>query len=105
MDHPLIQYDVKVPSKREAHRARAQFLALCWTMFMLGWTNGSTGPLLPRIQIYYDVSRRPIVLRYYPFDHFFDISIFQIGLGAASWIFVLQRTVSDFYGAHNTRMP
>ena len=54
---PLIQPDVKVvPSKQEMHVARAQFLTLCWTMFVMGWTNSSTGPLLPRIQIFYDVS-------------------------------------------------
>ena len=55
LDH-LIQPDVKVPSKEEANVARAQFLALCWTMFVMGWTNSSTGPLLPRIQFFYDVS-------------------------------------------------
>jgi hypothetical protein len=53
---PLIQRDVDVQSKQEAHVARAQFLALCWTLFVLGWTSSSTGPLLPRIQIFYDVS-------------------------------------------------
>jgi hypothetical protein len=53
---PLIQPGVKVPSKEEANVARAQFLALCWTMFVMGWTNSSTGPLLPRIQIFYNVS-------------------------------------------------
>ena len=53
----LIQCDAaKALSKQEAHVARAQFLALCWSMFLLGWTNSSTGPLLPRIQIFYDVS-------------------------------------------------
>ena len=53
---PLIQRDVDVPTKQEAHVARVQFLALCWTMFMIGWTSSSSGPLLPRIQIFYDVS-------------------------------------------------
>jgi hypothetical protein len=53
---PLLQNVVKVPSKQEANVARAQFLTLCWGMFVMGWTNSSTGPLLPRIQIYYDVS-------------------------------------------------
>ena len=52
---PLIQRDVKVPTKQEANVARAQFLALCWVMFVTGWTSSSTGPLLPRIQTFYDV--------------------------------------------------
>ena len=58
---PLIQHNAKVPTTKEARTARAQFLALCWSLFMIGWTDGSTGPLLPRIQKFYDVSR-PIVL-------------------------------------------
>ena len=33
-----------------------QFLALCLSLFVVGWTDGSTGPLLPRIQVFYDVS-------------------------------------------------
>ena len=53
---PLIQRDEKGPTKKEQHVARAQFLALCWALFVVGWTDGSTGPLLPRIQIFYDVS-------------------------------------------------
>ena len=53
---PLIQRDEKVPTKKEEGVARAQFLALCLALFVVGWTDGSTGPLLPRIQIFYDVS-------------------------------------------------
>ena len=53
---PLIQRDVKVLTKQEAQVARAQFLALCWSLFVMGWNDGSTGPLLPRIQIFYSVS-------------------------------------------------
>lgn len=34
---------------------RAQFLAICWALFLSGWTDGSTGPLLPRIQAVYKV--------------------------------------------------
>ena len=52
----LVQRDKKGLSKKEERVARAQFLALCWTLFVVGWTDGSTGPLLPRIRIFYDVS-------------------------------------------------
>jgi hypothetical protein len=45
-----------ISSKKEESVARAQFLALCWTLFVVGWTDGSTGALLPRIQNFYDVS-------------------------------------------------
>ena len=92
---PLIQHVVNVPSKQEANVARAQFLAICWSMFVAGWTNSSTGPLLPRIQLFYDVSSLswPLFL----LTIFQNISILQVGLGAASWLFVLLRTVSYIY--------
>jgi hypothetical protein len=64
---PLVQRDEKGPSKKEERVARAQFLALCFALFVVGWTDGSTGPLLPRIQIFYDVSW----VGPYPFDLFF----------------------------------
>ncbi|KAI0269986.1 MFS general substrate transporter [Gloeopeniophorella convolvens] len=36
-------------------KGRLQMTALCWTMFLLGWNDGSVGPLLPRIQQVYHV--------------------------------------------------
>ncbi|KAF8813139.1 MFS general substrate transporter [Phlegmacium glaucopus] len=33
--------------------SRIQFMTLCWTLFLAGWSDGSTGPLLPRIQEVY----------------------------------------------------
>ena len=35
--------------------AYVQFAALCWTLFLAGWNDGSTGPLLPRFRSVYDV--------------------------------------------------
>ncbi|KAI0087348.1 MFS general substrate transporter [Irpex rosettiformis] len=32
-----------------------QFAVLCWTLFLAGWNDGTTGPLLPRIQENYHV--------------------------------------------------
>ena len=34
------------------------FLPLCFSVFLNGWNDGTTGPLLPRIQSYYHVSSR-----------------------------------------------
>ena len=34
------------------------FVTLCFAMFLNGWNDGTTGPLLPRIQLYYNVSAR-----------------------------------------------
>ena len=37
-------------------RARVQYAVLCYTLFTVGWSDGTTGPLLPRIQNNYHVS-------------------------------------------------
>jgi len=47
--------DVSKTSKPFTLRARIQFFSLCWTIFLAGWSDGSTGPLLPRIQSDYHV--------------------------------------------------
>lgn len=44
-------------TKKQRTIARVQFLALCLTLFLAGWNDGSTGPLLPRIQGVYKVCR------------------------------------------------
>ena len=36
-------------------KGRIQFMALCWTLFLIGWNDGCTGPLLPRIKKVYHV--------------------------------------------------
>jgi hypothetical protein len=41
--------------KRQRLRARVQFATLCWAMYLAGWNDGTTGPLLPRIQKVYGV--------------------------------------------------
>jgi len=50
--------DTDLKSRIRPHRVRArvQFATLCWTMYLAGWNDGSTGPLLPRIQKVYNVS-------------------------------------------------
>lgn len=52
------QYDPPPPptvSARARRKAHIQFVTLCWTLFTLGWNDGTTGPLLPRIQRVYHV--------------------------------------------------
>jgi fucose permease len=63
--------DISTPTPSKSHltRARIQFFALCWCMFLAGWNDGSTGPLLPRIQKVYHVSLLRYVFRcYFGFD-------------------------------------
>ncbi|KAH9933057.1 MFS general substrate transporter [Fomitopsis serialis] len=45
------------PAQRAAFRrnARIQFFALCYSFFLEGWNDGSTGPLLPRIERTYHI--------------------------------------------------
>ncbi|PFH48670.1 hypothetical protein AMATHDRAFT_64868 [Amanita thiersii Skay4041] len=47
---------VGIPTTRKQKRtAQIQFMTLCWALFLLGWSDASTGPLLPRIQNVYHV--------------------------------------------------
>ena len=41
---------------KQAAKERIQFLALCLSIFLVGWNDGTTGPLLPRVQSVYRVS-------------------------------------------------
>ncbi|KAF8556039.1 MFS general substrate transporter [Imleria badia] len=45
-----------VQTKAQRLRARIQFATLCWTLYLSGWNDGTTGPLLPRIQKVYNVN-------------------------------------------------
>ena len=45
-----------VQTKAQRLRARIQFATLCWTLYLAGWNDATTGPLLPRIQKVYHVS-------------------------------------------------
>jgi hypothetical protein len=46
---------VSPTNKSLKSREKIQFFALCWSLFLLGWCDSSTGPLLPRIQNVYHV--------------------------------------------------
>ncbi|KAF8664609.1 hypothetical protein AX16_000708 [Volvariella volvacea WC 439] len=42
-------------TKEQVRRGTIQFMTLCWCTFMIGWNDGTTGPLLPRIREEYNV--------------------------------------------------
>lgn len=42
-------------SRKQITTGRIQFLSLCFCLFLAGWNDGSTGPLLLRIQEAYHV--------------------------------------------------
>ena len=52
----LIRHSEYKPTKKQARLALLQFLTFCSALFMVGWTDGSTGPLLPTIKDFYGVS-------------------------------------------------
>lgn len=53
-----LKSEASVPRQKVVRLARIQFLTLCWTLFHIGWNDGSTGPLIPRIREHYNVSKR-----------------------------------------------
>ena len=52
---PQVTFPASTPSSRR--KARIQFATVCWALFLAGWNDGSTGPLLPRMQSVYHVRR------------------------------------------------
>ncbi|KIJ59385.1 hypothetical protein HYDPIDRAFT_118606 [Hydnomerulius pinastri MD-312] len=42
-------------SRLQKSRETKQFITLCWLVYLMGWNDGSNGPLLPRIQQVYGV--------------------------------------------------
>ncbi|KAG2357354.1 MFS general substrate transporter [Suillus spraguei] len=48
--------DLNAQSKRQRLRARVQFATVCGSMYLIGWNDGTTGPLLPRIQKVYGLN-------------------------------------------------
>ncbi|PCH35321.1 MFS general substrate transporter [Wolfiporia cocos MD-104 SS10] len=44
------------PTRRAQRNANIQFATMCFTLFLAGWNDGTTGPLLPRIQSVYHVN-------------------------------------------------
>ena len=44
-------------TRREKFVSNVQYATLCWSMIILGWSDGTTGPLLPRLREVYGVSR------------------------------------------------
>lgn len=55
-DEPTLQKVEEVNILYTNWGAHVQYMAVCWAVFLIGWNDGTTGPLLPRIQAYYQVS-------------------------------------------------
>lgn len=44
--------------KPQKIRGWIQLAALCWSLFLIGWSDACTGPLLPRMREVYHVGHR-----------------------------------------------
>jgi hypothetical protein len=78
-------------SKLQKRNSMVQFLALCWCIFLVGWNDGSTGPLLPRIQEDYGVCANLLLYR---ISRILIIIPHQVGFSIVSLIFVGNCAVS-----------
>lgn len=43
----------RTPAMRR--KEKWQLFSLCFTLFLAGWDGGTTGPLIPRMQLFYNV--------------------------------------------------
>ncbi|PIL22933.1 MFS general substrate transporter [Ganoderma sinense ZZ0214-1] len=53
---PNREVDTRAITKAMHRKAWIQFAALGWSIFICGWNDGTTGPLIPRLQEVYQVS-------------------------------------------------
>ncbi|KAI0716684.1 MFS general substrate transporter [Earliella scabrosa] len=78
-DVPTTAVSASTPASRR--KARIQFMTLCWSLFLAGWNDGSTGPLLPRIQNVYHVGFAVVSLIFV-----FNCIGFLTGAAANVWL-------------------
>ncbi|KAI0676395.1 MFS general substrate transporter [Trametes maxima] len=76
---PAATFIASTPAMRR--KARIQFATLCWSLFMAGWNDGTTGPLLPRIQSVYHVGFAVVSLIFV-----FNCVGFVTGAGVNVWL-------------------
>lgn len=57
-----IQDNGSTQTKPQQHLETIQFLTLCWALFLAGWNDGSSGPLIPRLQAVYHVGLVKIMI-------------------------------------------
>ncbi|PIL23351.1 MFS general substrate transporter [Ganoderma sinense ZZ0214-1] len=76
--------DTQPVTKAMRHRAWIQFATLCWSIFVVGWNDGTTGPLVQRLQEVYHVSYAVVSL-------IFIASCVGFISGASSYLYVTDR--------------
>ncbi|KAI0325924.1 MFS general substrate transporter [Cubamyces sp. BRFM 1775] len=76
---PQTTFAASTPASRR--KARIQFATVCWALFLAGWNDASTGPLLPRIQSVYHVGFAVVSLIFV-----FNCVGFVTGAAANVWL-------------------
>ena len=80
-------------SPRQKRNSLIQFLVLCWSVWLMGWNDGSTGPLLPRIQHNYQVSIKSAHYFFFCLAQF--LKAVKVGFSTISVIFIVNCTVNS----------
>ena len=57
---PTQELGTTTRSSEMLRQANIMYASMLYTMLLSGWNDGTTGPLLPRIQEYYGVSILPL---------------------------------------------
>ena len=53
---PMVSAEERALQKR---KGMLHFFAICWMVFVMGWSDGTTGPMIPRLQAHYHVRTSP----------------------------------------------
>ncbi|KAI0716680.1 MFS general substrate transporter [Earliella scabrosa] len=79
-DAPETAVSASTPETRR--KARIQYAACCYVLFLAGWNDGTTGPLLPRLQQVYQVNFALVSLIFV-----LNCIGFIVGAAANPWLF------------------
>lgn len=79
-------------TKKQKAAEKVQFAAVCWCLLLAGWNDGTTGPLLPRIQEVYHVCYPAFSL-----SRLFSSFCTQVNFTIVSLIFIFACLVGSFF--------
>ncbi|EIW55071.1 MFS general substrate transporter [Trametes versicolor FP-101664 SS1] len=81
---PELEDETGVRTPAQRRKAFMQFAALCCSIFVSGWNDGTLGPLLPRLQEVYDVGYAVVSL-------IFVVSCIGAILGSCTFLYLTDR--------------
>lgn len=75
------------PTKANEVAKYISLAAVVWVSFVMGWNDGTAGPLLPTLQRYYKVRTLLVIIKE------IELNLLQIGYVVVSLIFILNTIV------------